>query len=194
MQIAYYCMQVIINMDFKFTKNQRLILNEFLNSPGSTFYLRQLSRRLGKPAGVFQRDINKLFGDGWLTERREANCRFFAINKKHPLYPELRSVFMKTVGAAGQLTREFKKIKGINRAFIFGSFARGEERSSSDIDVMIIGEPEENEALDAISRLEGKFNRDINYSVITDEEYQRRLEQGDSFLRNVEQAKKIELL
>ena len=181
-------------MALKFTKNQTLILDIFFKHQDESFYLRQIARMLGKEPGVFQKDINKLVDDGLLIDELKANSRFFQLNKEHLLFNELKSIFMKTIGVAGTLKKQLKKITGISRAFIFGSFARGEETKASDIDLMIIGSAKEDRILDMLSKLEKEFGRPINYSLISVKEYQEKIKSKDSFLQNVLKGKIIEII
>lgn len=181
-------------MLLKFTKNQTLILEIFFNHPKRSFYLRQLGRMLGKEPGVFQKAINQLVEDGLLNSHYQANSRFFELNEKHPLYTELKNIFFKTVGIKGTLSRSLKKIKGVSRAFIYGSFAQGQEQKRSDVDLMIVGSAKEDDILDIIDRLENKFSREINYTLISGKEFQEKIKNKDSFLENILKKKKIELI
>lgn len=177
----------------KLTKNQILILEVFFNHPEKTYYLRELARLLGKEPGVFQKDINKLAENGILESRYEASRHFFELNKKYPLYKELKSMFFKTVGVKGKLQQELKKIKGVKKAFIYGSFARDTEKNTSDVDLFVVGSIDENELIDTIIKLEKKFDREINYTLMTLKEFQKK-QKTNSFVRNVLNQKRIDLI
>lgn len=181
-------------MPLKFTKNQTLILEIFFNNPEKAYYLREIARMLGKEPGFFQREILKLVDDGILETYYVANSRFFKINKNYPLYNELKSIFFKTVGIEGTFKKEFKKIKGIKKAFIYGSFAQGKEKATSDIDLVIIGAVDENELLKLVNKLEKKFEREINYILMTEKEFQKKIKEKNSFLENVLKQKRINLI
>jgi predicted nucleotidyltransferase len=181
-------------MALKFTKNQTLILGIFFNDPEKSYYLRELGRLIEKEPGVFQRDINKLVESGILLSEYRANSRFFKLNKNHPLYKELKSIFLKTVGAEGRLKEILKGIKNINIAFIFGSFAKGKEDTFSDIDLMIIGDPDENELVSKIIEIEKELDREINYHIFSPIDWKKRLKEKDSFLENVLSQPKIFLI
>ena len=45
-----------------------------------------------------------------------------------------------------------EKFKAISQAFIYGSFAKGEEREDSDIDLLIIGKVDENKLIEDIAK------------------------------------------
>ncbi len=181
-------------MPIKFTKNQTLILEIFFNDPEKSYYLRELARITGKQPGVFQKDINALADKNILISEKVANSRFFKLNKNYPLYGELKSIFLKTVGAQAQLKNSLSKIKNIKTAFIFGSFAKKNEDSISDIDLMIIGNPKEDLLMPEIIKIENKTAREINYHIFSSEEWEKKIKQKDNFIRNVLAGEKIFLI
>ncbi len=180
-------------MPLKFSKNQTLILEIYFNSPEKSYYLRELGRILGKEPGIFQKDINDLANRGILISEYQANSRFFRLNKNYPLYSELKSIFFKTLGAKGKLQGALKKIKNIKIAFIFGSFAQGKEDFYSDIDLMIIGNPDEDQLISSTSKIEDRLTREINYHIFSPSDWKEKLKK-DSFLENILNQPKIFLI
>jgi len=181
-------------MPLNFTKNQTLVLEIFFNDPDRPRYLRQIAQLLKKQPGVFQREINKLEDNGLLESYFEGNRRFFKLNKNYPLYQEIKSIFFKTLGIKGLLKAEMKKINGIKEAFIYGSFARGEEKGSSDVDVFIVGSVREDTIIDLLNKLERKINREINYVLMTEQEFKKKMAAKNSFLLNIMKLKKIKIV
>lgn len=53
---------------------------------------------------------------------------------------ELRSIVLKTEGAGLEIKEKLQEMGGVNKAFIFGSYASGEADLRSDLDLMVIGE------------------------------------------------------
>ncbi|MFQ6049773.1 MAG: nucleotidyltransferase domain-containing protein [Candidatus Paceibacterales bacterium] len=178
-------------MALRFTKNQTLILELFFNDTEKSYYLRELGRIIGKEPGVFQRDINKLVESGILISEYRAKSRFFKLNKNHPLYKELKSIFFKTVGVEGRLREILKEVKNIEIAFIFGSFAKGREDSFSDIDLMIIGNPDEDVLISKISSTEEKLKREINYNIFSSEDFKKGLKKKEVFLEEIVAGPKL---
>lgn len=181
-------------MALKFTKNQILILELFFSDSEKEYYLREIGRILGKEPGVFQKDINKLVESGILFSRFRANSRFFELNKKYHLYKELKSIFFKTVGVEGRLKEILKNIKNIDIAFIFGSYAKNKEDSFSDIDLMIIGDPNEDFLVEEIFELEKRINREINYHIFSRKELKDKVKKKNSFIKGILSGPKIFLI
>lgn len=181
-------------MALRFTKNQTLILELFFNDPSKEYYLREIGRIFGKEPGVFQRDINKLVESGILLSETKANSRFFKLNKNYHLYKELKSIFFKTFGAEGRIKEILKNIKKIDIAFIFGSFAAKREDSFSDIDLMIIGEPDEDCLIKELSKLEKRINREINYHIFSKKDFKNKIREKNSFIKGILSKPKIFLI
>lgn len=178
-------------MAINFTKNQTLILELFFNHPEKSYYFRQLAKLIGKQPGVFQKDINKLVEKGILLSEYQANSRFFKLNQGHHLFNEFKSIFLKTVGAIGKLKEPLAGIKNIDLAFVFGSFARNGEDQFSDVDLMIIGNPDEDKLVMAISKIESELNREINYNIFSIADFKKGLKEEEVFLQDIMANSKI---
>ncbi len=86
-----------------------------------------------------QKEIAHLKDLDLVTSERDGNRLYYAANADHPLYKEICGLVEKTSGIAERLRASLNSINGIECAFIFGSYAKGEEKSHSDIDLMVIG-------------------------------------------------------
>jgi len=179
------------NMAINFTKNQTLILELFFNHPEKSYYFRQLGILIGKQPGVFQKDINKLVKSGILLSEYKANSRFFKLNQKHHLYNEYKSIFLKTVGVVGKLKERLSGLKNIKLAFVFGSFARNKEDYYSDVDLMIIGKPDENKLVTIVSKIETEISREINYSIFSANDFKKGIHEKEVFLEEIIDKPKI---
>ena len=166
-------------------KNQSLILSLFYTNPRKTYHMQEIGRILGKSPGVFQRTLNGLVEKGYLRSEYRANFRLFQANTSHPFYPELRKIVTKTGGVEGRLKSLVDGIKTISAAFIFGSFAKGVERDTSDIDLFIIGPRSvENDLLKQIPAIEREIQREINYKLLNDEEFHQK-KRRDPFIKEI---------
>jgi predicted nucleotidyltransferase len=75
-------------------------------------------------------------------------------------------------------------------ALLYGSVARGEEKSGSDVDLMIVGSLKQIDLLPALRKLESRFRREVNVALFSSGEFHRKLATGDHFLKTVLKAKK----
>ncbi|MBF0216132.1 MAG: nucleotidyltransferase domain-containing protein [Candidatus Omnitrophica bacterium] len=98
------------------------------------------------------------------------------------------------MGVEGLLREALSHVKKIQIAFIYGSFAGGKEKSSSDIDLMVIGDPDSPGLHSEISVLERKLKREINISTYTTEEYKEKKKEKSGFILDLLRNPKIMLI
>jgi predicted nucleotidyltransferase len=149
------------------------------------WHIRGLAREIGASAGNVRRELTRLAADGYVTSRRQANLVLFRLDQSHPLYPELRGVVSKTVGAEGQLARALVTVAGVRIAFIFGSLAVHRENPGSDIDLMVVGTPAGRELHAALRPTEESLRRDVHYFVFAADELATRVRDHDGFIADV---------
>lgn len=176
------------------TKNRADLLRLFFTNPEQSFYMHEIGRILGKKPGSFQRTINNMESEGILMSEYRANARYFQVNKKYPLYRELKSIVFKTVGIVGGIRDRIQNFPGIKLAFIYGSCAKRRENYLSDIDLMIIGELDEDKLIKELDHLEKFLKREINYKLYNQSDFKRDVRAGDPFLHSVLKDKKILLI
>jgi len=82
----------------------------------------------------------------------------------------------------------------IEFAFVYGSFARGEEKAESDIDLMVVGEVTLDDLLGQISTIELKLSRPINPTIYSREELRTKLRTGNHFLKSIQSTKLVFLI
>ncbi len=172
---------------------RRDLLALFFGASSRRYYLRELERLLGYSAGSIRRELLKFTKDQIFRTKRVGNLVYYSLNTDHPLYQELKSLVNKTVGIEGSLKREISPLKGVEIAFIYGSYASGEDTAESDIDLMIIGDPDVSVVNRKLSRLENQIKRDINVSIHTLKEYRRRKKEKRGFILELLRRPKIML-
>jgi len=161
------------------------ILSVFLINPERELYVREVERLTGEDYKNVSMELRNLKEIGLLSSRNEGNLKYFSLNKEFVIYEELKSIFMKTKGAVGILRDAVSTKRHIDYAFIYGSFATGEERAESDIDVMIIGGIPLEEVLALIRGPEEKLSREINVSLHGLQEIRKRVKDRDPFIMEV---------
>lgn len=176
------------------SKTRVKILTLFLTHPDERFYFKNLIERLDVPPTGLQSELKKFERIGLLESKREGNIKFYWVNKQFPLYPELKSIIFKTVGLADHLKEAIEKIGHIDVAFIYGSVAKNLEDAKSDIDLMVIGDPDMDALTDAVLKAEKDLVREVNFTVFDPEEWQQRIAKKDSFVMDVLKNKKIFLI
>lgn len=171
------------------TKKRLLAL--FFDKPDERYYVRQLARMLNISAGTIHREVKAFEKSGILKSEKLGNSVFYQANKDYYLYPEIKSLVLKTIGIQGSLKSIITSIPGIEVAFIYGSYAKGQENKESDVDFYIIGSFDNQKLSREIYKLQKTAMRDINYSYSTRAEWQKRIKTGDSFILGILNDPKI---
>lgn len=153
-------------------------------------HIREIARRSWLSEASIRQELNKLAGLDLVRARRDSNRVYYCANKDNPLYKEIHSIVLKTTGLIDVL-RESLCDSRIEFAFVFGSFATGEESATSDIDLMIIGDIGLREVSRLLSGVSEKIERDTNLHVISREEYIRRKRTDDHFTSHVLKGEKL---
>ena len=176
------------------SKARMALLRLYFTNPDKEYYLRELERILSTPVSVVRKELVALEKSGIFKLSKKANLCYYSINKEYPLYSELKSIVFKTVGIQGALTTLLSCIPGIEVAFIYGSYAKSESNTKSDVDLFIIGNIDENSLLPEITKLEETLHRDINYSLYSRKDFIKKKNNKDSFIKDITENKKIFLI
>ena len=172
------------------SKTRVEILKLFLFNANNSFYQRQISNLTNQPIRGIQREVEKLNGIGIIEKSTQGNRIYYKLNKKCPIVQDLKNIFLKSVGIA-EVLRENLKEKGIKIAFIYGSYAKGEESLLSDIDLMVIGDISSKELSSILSKSNRELMREVNYVVFPLDEFINKITQKDHFINSVLNDKKI---
>jgi len=176
------------------TKNKAELLKLFFTNPDRSFYMQEVGKIIGKKPGTFQRTLNNMAKEGILTSEYRGNARYFKANKNYPLFKELKSIVFKTIGVSGSLKEVLEKMGNIKFAFIYGSYAKSKETYLSDIDLLIIGNPNEDELIKELDRLEKKLQREINYKLYSIIEFKKEVAKKEPFILYILRNKKVMLI
>lgn len=151
------------------------LLKIFFLNKGKNFYIRELARIIETSAGNTRKELLKLEQERLLKSTKKANLVLFQVNEKYPLYKEFESIIKKTLGIEHELEKALKKIKGVEFAFIFGSYAKGDLKTSSDIDLFIIGDINEDDLITKIQNVETNTNREVDFHIAKPKEFLKNL-------------------
>jgi len=179
-------------IDKLFSSKTRVeILKLFLFNPQDSFYQRQISAITRQSIRGVQREVIKLESIGLIEKSIQGNRIYYKANKKCPIFEQLKMILFKTVGIAEVLKDSLKKKNNIKIAFIYGSYAKGQENLLSDIDLMVIGSITSKELSNILSKSKRELTREINYAVFPQQEFREKLRSKDHFLNSVLKDKKI---
>ena len=175
------------------SKTRVEILKLFLFNTSNSFYQRQISNLTAQSIRGVQREVDKLNRIGIIERSIQGNRIYYKVNKRCPIIQDLKNIFFKSVGIAEALKENLKE-KEIKIAFIYGSYAKGEESLLSDIDLMVLGDISSKELSNILSKPKKELLREINYVVFSLDEFINKAMQKDHFINSVLKDKKIYIM
>lgn len=173
---------------------RKALLTHYLANRTASHYVRELAAVLGVDSTNLSRELHRLEQEGLFRSESRGNQKYYSLNREYPFLKEVFSILRRTIGVVPALSESLSKIPGIQAAYLYGSFAKGDEDAASDIDILIVGKPKATELANVAGRLEKLLSREVNYTVITDEELKRKLASHDPFLSDIWKGKRVELI
>jgi len=180
-------------IDLRSKARQRLLAYYFAN-PTARLHLRDLAERLDIDPANLSKELRRLETDGLFRSEVSGRQKYFQLNREYPLFAEVRGIVSKTIGAPSLIAQSLKKIKGIQEAYLYGSFASNQQDAASDIDVLVIGTPRGEVLAEAMGKIERQLGREVSYTVLTRKEVDSRRARKDAFLENVWHNKRVLLI
>jgi len=183
------------SVDFLFTPTVQRVLGVVLAHPDQSFTLQDLLRRAAAGRGSAQQQIDRLVEAGVLMEEpRRGRQRSIRANTAFFLYPELRSIALKTFGLAEPVRDALTPYADrIDEAFIFGSVVKGSDTDQSDVDVMIVGTVPQMELYEAATQLQQQLGRRVQFTVYEPAEW-RDLTRDDPVVSQIFNGPKLQLI
>jgi predicted nucleotidyltransferase len=173
---------------------RRKLLTFFYVNRSARAYVRQLAGALNADSTNLSRELARLEREGLLRSEVEGRHRYYSVNRDYAYLKPVFALLQGSVGIKPTLKRALKSVEGIRSAWLFGSFAKNESDAASDIDLLIVGKPDQAQLAAEMRRTEKALRREINYTVLTAKELQRRLRKGDAFIADIWNGKRIELI
>jgi DNA-binding transcriptional ArsR family regulator len=154
-------------------------------------HMREIERCSGYVIGTIQTELKKLLRLDLVKKRKDGNRLYYRANKEHPLYPDIRSLVLKTIGLADILKNALRQDSDISIAFVFGSIALHKETAGSDVDLMVIGKLGLRKLTGMLSGVPEQIGREINPHVLSAYEFIKRKANREHFITQVLEAPKI---
>lgn len=187
-------MRTTATLDALFPTIRGGVLAATLLQPDHWWFMTELARHLETAPSSLQRELESLVAVGLLLRRQDGRRIYFKANADSPLFQDLRGLLDKISGLVPALKSAITRFDDrIELAFLYGSTARGEEHSASDVDLMVVGTLKQIELLPALRKLQTRFHREVNVTLYSPGEFQSRLVAQDHFLSTVLKGKTIPL-
>ncbi len=162
------------------------VLELFFSNMKELYHVRGIVRETGEEINAVRRELTKLEKDGILRKEPRGNRVYYFLRPEHPLFGDLVSMVAKTTGLGKAVIENRNKIGKVSFIMFSGKFVRMKDRKrDDDVDILVVGEVVLPELASIIRAEESKRNREINYTVMSREEFDFRKKRRDPFLQGI---------
>lgn len=167
------------------SKTRVKLLNLFLSHPDEMFHVREVVRRVNEEINAVRRELMHLEKVGFVKREPRANRVYYYIDKMYPFYYDLLKVVSKIAGLGAAIIKNRVKLGKIKYAMLSGKYARNIRDNPEDVDLLIVGTIVLPELSLLVREEEAKRKQEINYTAMTEEEFNFRKKRRDPFITNI---------
>jgi len=182
------------------SKTRIKLLHLFLNNPGKSFYVREITRLIDEQINSVRRELANMMNVGIIKSDTADNKLYYEVDQRYEHYVPLRAIFgddkdaSTAVAAPKQSTLDWQarldELGGVKLAVMAGVFVAG---SASKVDLLLVGNPAPARTKAFIKTLEKKEGRELNYSVVSYDEFYYRMSIRDKFITELMSSKHVVL-
>lgn len=167
------------------------ILKLFIFNPTKEYFTREIERFIKTSFEPIRQELIQLESLGLLKSRVSGKQKYYCLNTSHTLYPEIKSMILKTVGLGDLLHAAIKEREDIMLSFIYGSVAKNVENAESDIDIFVVGDISSKNLQEFISVIENDTKREINPTIYSAKELKEKYKTKNRFISSVVKGPKL---
>lgn len=179
------------------SKTRVKLLHLFLNNPGKSFYVREITRLIDEQINSVRRELSNLLEVGVIMSDNADNKLYYEVNQRYEYYVPFRAIFAdEPIEAVAQATKLdaasapwyplVTALPGVRLALVAGMFVKG---STSSVDLLLVGKVPSAKLKRAVKEIESMEGRELNYSVLSYDDFYYRLSVRDRFLNEILQSK-----
>ncbi|MEI7603589.1 MAG: winged helix-turn-helix domain-containing protein [bacterium] len=156
------------------------IIKQFIFHPRDSYHIRELVRILKDEVNAVRRELINMEKAGLLKSQRESNRICYSINPNYYAYTEIRAMWHKEYGLGAQILKNKKQLGNISFILLTYTFLTLSESSENDLDLIVIGEPDERILEAIVKNAEDDLKKDIFYTVISEKDWYNKIKRKDS--------------
>lgn len=161
------------------------ILKILLMNSEKSYHVRALVRLIGTEINAVRRELLNLVNIGLLRKRQSSNKIFYSVNTSSKYFPELLSLVSKEEGLGADIIKAVRELGQVKYAVMSRGFSQGREPSPLDVDLFVVGNVKINVLDEIVKNSQTKMGKDINYTVMSEEEFIFRKRKNDNFISRI---------
>jgi hypothetical protein len=180
------------------SKTRVKLLHLFLNNPGKAFYVREITRLIDEQINSVRRELSNMLEVGIITSDSADNKLYYEINQRYEFYVPFRAIFAdEQIESVVETSTHsvwhnlITELPGVRLAILAGVLVKG---SGSSVDLLLVGDISSVKLKNVIKQIEKAEARELNYSVLSYDEFYYRLSVRDKFITEILSGKNTVLL
>jgi hypothetical protein len=137
--------------------------------PAAEWTAEDLAGRTGHPRQTIANELRRLEASGLVTTRMIGRSKLLHANADSPYFQPLARLALLSFGPRLVVGEEFGPLSNVEQIFIYGSWAAryaGEQGPApNDVDVLLVGTPNRDEAYEAADRAQQRLGREVNVTI-----------------------------
>jgi len=170
------------------------LLELFFAQPDNIYYVREIVRSVGEQINAVRSELARMEKIGLLSSEWRANRKYYSLKKDYVFFDELLRLVNKTTGLGGALIRDRVRLGKIKYAMLSGGYIRGLKPGPNDVELLLVGIVVLPQLSLIVKEAESKLGREINYTVMSEEEYTFRKTRRDPFIVGILEKPRMMLL
>jgi len=179
------------------SKTRVKLLHLFLNNPGKSYYVREITRVIDEQINSVRRELSNMLNVGIIKSNTADHKLYYEVDQRFKYYVPLRAIFdnnsakmTDTDISPSTLDWQAKldDLGHIKFALLSGVFV---PESAGSIDLLLVGNPAPAKLKAFIKLLEKKEGRELNYSTMKYDEFYYRLSIRDRFTTELLSSKYV---
>ncbi len=170
------------------------IIKLFLTNPNSQFHVREVARRVGAEINAVRRELSRLVRIKFLKKIPRGNRIYLEAREDFALFDELLGMVAKDTGLGRAILEKREELGKINLAMFAKPFIKGRVSKPSEVDLLIVGKVSTPLLSKLVENEQQRLGHEVNYTVLTPEEFDFRKRRKDPFIVDVLSQPRIVLL
>ncbi len=165
------------------SKYKSVIVPFLLLATPRSYSALELSKRLGIPMPKLTTELTELTKLGLVRTFAKNRQTYYLINTRHKSLVELKQSLVKNQKHFDdELYMAIRRLGDLHAAFLSGIFTGNPQLP---VDILLVGKPSLPKLDEFLQNCKKMMGQDINYSIMTEDEYTLRRDTFDRFIKDV---------
>lgn len=175
------------------SKTRVKILSLFLQDINSMYHVREIVRRVDEEINAVRRELILLDKKGILTREKRGNRVYYSLDRSYPYLSDLVRLSAKEFGIGREIIKNRSKLGNIKYVMLSGKYVKSKS-TQEDVDLLIVGLVVLPELQQIIKEEEQAKKQEINYTVMSEDEFNFRKSRRDPFIYSIISGSRIMLI